>query len=304
MGKAKTNREWWHEKVGILQAQAVPFSGIHPSVIYDKNGFWPALKLAFMRHAMGVYAPIMAKKREEGAWGSLHFVDLCAGSGLTRLNAAFHPGKSIVVTGSALVGANDDRFDHYHFVELHKTSALALEARLAAKLPPEKFTVYHEAAETAVPKIVAAIGQWKNPHFLAFVDPEGLTEVTLPALKPLFDSGRGDFMFNYQYLAVKRVLPRQATAFFGSDGWKGKDSEALRSYLGERLKAFGRPVSSNMPVASGKGPYAYDMVYCAAQTKEGNPWLTNLDSDIQKRVEGIDGKMLESFVLDGQGTLF
>lgn len=308
MSKAKTNHEWWHEKAAQLQNQAAPFVGIDPQTVYEKKGFWPALKLVFMKYALGFYAPIMAKNRADGTWDSLHFIDLCAGSGLTKLNAAHYPGKSITVTGSALIGAHESRFDHYHVVEPHAASANALEARLGSKLPPDSFTVHAEPSSSAIPKIAASVrGTSRNPHFMAFVDPEGLTEVTLPSLQPLFDLGRGDFLFNYQYMAIRRIPEGLASAFFGSEDWpRSGPEQELQDYFLARLTYYGRPASMRLKVAAGKGSgrYAYDMVYCAAQTRDHNPWLKSLEAEVEKRMVGLDGARLENFILGGQQMLF
>src|SRR3989304_10310824 len=121
----KSNKMWWHEKVEQLQEQAKPFVSIHPDAIYAKEGFWPALKLTFMQFALGFYGPIMAKQRAEGRWEALHFVDLCAGSGLTQLHSKRSPGKSITVAGSALIGAHESTFDHYHLIEPDPAAARA-----------------------------------------------------------------------------------------------------------------------------------------------------------------------------------
>ncbi|HLF07672.1 MAG TPA: three-Cys-motif partner protein TcmP [Thermoplasmata archaeon] len=307
MGKAQKNEQWWHEKVVQLQKQAEPFAEIEPATIYTK-GFWAAIKLTFMKYALGFYAPIMAKNRADGLWDSLHFIDFCAGSGLTRLESGRYPGNTLTVTGSALIGAHESRFDHYHFAEPNKASANALRSRLAARVPAEKFTVYDEASGSAIPKIVAAIkAASKRPHFMGFVDPEGLTEVTLPSLVPLFEFGRGDFLFNYQYMGVRRIPEPAASAFFGSNDWPRTGPEVeLQEYFLSRLKAFGRPASLRLNIAAGKGSgrYAYDLVYCAAETKAKNPWLTNLQVEIEKRMAGLDGALLEDFILGGQRTLF
>jgi len=308
VAKAKTNQEWWHEKALQLQEQTKPFVGIDPDVIYEKPGFWPALKLVFMKYSLGFYTPIMSANRAAGIWDSLHFIDLCAGSGLTRLKAVHYPSKTVTVTGSALIGAHESRFDHYHLVEPHAASARALTARLASKLPAGSFTVYDEPSAAAIPKITANLqAVSRNPHFMAFVDPEGLTEVTLPSLHPLFDLGRGDFLFNYQYQAVRRVPQALATSFFGADEWPRIGPErGLQDYFLSRLRAFGRPASMRLSVAAGKGSgrYAYDMVYCAAQTRDGNPWLKSLETEVAKRMSGLDGAKLENFILGGQQMLF
>jgi three-Cys-motif partner protein len=308
MGKAKTNQDWWHEKVEQLVDQAKPFVGIEPEVVYEKDGLWPVLKLVFMKYALGFYAPIMDTMRQGGQWGSIHLIDLCAGSGLTRLRGADHKSKSITVTGSALIAAHEDRFDHFHFVEPNKKSAKALEARLAAKLPKEKFTVYNSSCRDALPLIIKDLKEnWSNPHFMAFVDPEGITETPLPELEPLLRFGRGDLLFNYQYMGVRRAGVANATAFFGDPGWPATGPEdGLRTFFLERLKHYGRPKSTVINVAAGEGHgrYAYDMVYSAAETKAGNPWLQSLQKEVDKRMQGMTGAMLESVIFGGQRMLF
>ncbi|HUR25275.1 MAG TPA: three-Cys-motif partner protein TcmP [Candidatus Thermoplasmatota archaeon] len=308
MGKAKSNQEWWHEKVDQLAEQAKQFTTVDPDVIYEKDGLWPVIKLVWMKQALGIYAPIMSRARENGQWGSLHLIDLCAGSGLTRLRGADHKGKTLTVTGSALIAAHDSRFDFYHFVEPGKKQAKALEQRLALKLPPGKFKVYPTTCKEALPLILKDLKEnWKNPHSMAFIDPEGVTETPLPELEPLLRFGRGDILFNYQYTGVKRAGQANADAFFGDPNWPANGSwEDVRNFFLKRLAHYGRPKSTVINVAAGEGhgPYAYDMVYCAAETKAGNPWLQNLESDIERRMQGMTGAFLEDVIFGGQTRLF
>lgn len=301
-----TNREWWIKRIDILRERADEVKQIEPEIVYDKSGFWPAIKLVFLQYALGFYAPIMRKQRDGGNWKRLHFIDLCGGSGLTRLHAKQRPG-SITVAGTALVGAYEQVFDHHHFVEPLPNEARALEKRLAAVLREGCYTVHQLPRDDAVQEIAATIAaEPGNAHFMAFVDPEGFKEITLPQLQPLFDLGRGDFLFNYQYMGVRRA-PDAATAFFGSDAWQACDSEEqLRQFFLHCLHERGRPKSLTVKVAAGKGSgrYAYDMVYAVSKTQGDNPWLRNLRNEIEGRCEGVDGTILEDWILGGQQTLF
>lgn len=306
MAKPLTNEEWWHKRFRMLEAQAEPLLEIEPDEVYDKNGLWPAIKLISMKYALGFYGPVMAKQVQDGNWDSLHFIDLCAGSGLTRLNSKQRDQK-VVVTGSAIIGAMEDKFDHYHFVEPRKTSAQALEKRLATLLPEDQYTVHNMKRADAIPVIASDIKESsRSPHYLAFVDPEGFTEITLPDLQPFFDLGRGDFMFNYQHLGAKRA-PEHATAFFGSDEWpKDGSPDDITQFFFERLKHYGRPAITSIDVIAGKGsgPYAYKMVYAAPKTASMNPWLQNLKKELDRRLHGMDGANLDRMILGGQRTLF
>ena len=68
---------------------------------------------------------------------------------------------------------------------------------------------------------------------------------------------------------------------------------------------YDRPATARQHVAAGKGSgrYAYEMVYCAAKTSGDNPWLLGFQSEVDKRMAGMDGTTLEKFI-HGQTTLF
>lgn len=298
--------EWWKKRVRLLEQIAEPVTGIHPDVLYDKAGFWPLIKLVVMEYLLGPYLDILKPRRARGQWDALHFVDLCSGSGLTRVTPKEKTptARPLTVAGSALIGAANPGFDHYHFVEPDARSASALEARLDAVLGPGRFTVHPLKAEEAIPRIVEAMQTGStNPHSLSFVDPEGLTEVTLADMSPLLSMGRGDVLFNFQYTTVKRAVDA-ADRFFGTPDWpKEGTDEAICDFFHGRLAALGRPECAPVQVVAGKGRYAYEVVYCAARTRSGNRWLRNLEKEIHRRVDGMHGRSLEA-ILFGQQTLF
>lgn len=302
----KENPTWWKDRVGLLKMTAERVSHIEPSVVYEKDGAWPLIKLVLIDNAFGVYFPNIRKHVGPGQWWpQVHFIDLNAGNGLTRVMGKLSGAH--LVAGTSILGAHRDRvfrerfgqaFDFYHFVEPHKPWAKVLEARLRAILPEDRFRVYDMPGAAAVAEIAkqmkATVGG-KPPHFMALVDPEGLKEISLPALDPLFSLGRGDFIFNFQYQGVKRA-PEWASTFFGDDAWpKDGDEDAIRAFFWSKLAKYGRPRTESFTVAAGEGSgrYAYEIAYSAAQTNSNNTWLTNLKADLDGRMAGIDGTMLD-----------
>ncbi|MBI4393697.1 MAG: hypothetical protein HY556_07885 [Euryarchaeota archaeon] len=302
---------WWRKRVGILSELGGKISDIEPDFCYEKQGYWPAVKLVIMQYLVGPYVKIMANQREAGRWDSLHYVDLCAGSGLTRVSPkklgtrkTGPRAKSITLAGSALIGANEPGFDLYHFVEPGLRKSNVLDQRLKKLLPPERIRTYRKPAEAAIPGIIEAMkARSTKPHFLAVADPEGLGEVTLTDLGALTNVGRGDFIFNFQFQGVNRAK-ESATRFFGTPAWpQGGNDEAVKGFFETRLADIGRPATVAFDVKSGKSRYAYEIVYSAAQTKGGNEWLWKIATDLRKRVDWISGRTLES-ILFGQDTLF
>lgn len=279
------------------------------------------MKLVVMQYALGgFYLPILRTQVARGNWDSLHYVDLCAGSGLTRLRPSMRDGEQVVkgakttlVAGTALIAADEERrataagkraFDSYHLVEPHKKSLAALQARLGKVLPQEKLHFYNERAGDAVADVAERIkGLSRNPHFLVVVDPNGLTEVTLPELEALLKLGRGDVLFNYQYMGLNRAKDA-ANEFFGTKDWPvdGSDDE-LKDYFHRRMAKLNRPATSYVDIKAGNGRYAYEVAYSAALTRSGSEWMDGFNESIDKRVQGLNGQDLER-VLFGQTTLF
>lgn len=299
------NHDWWKKRVGFLKTIAIKSANVDKEVVYSKNGLWPLIKLVNVDFALGFYLPIMNSQRSQGNWSELHYIDLMAGNGLTRVVG--ERSGSHLVAGTSLIGANchsknaGKAFDHYHFVEEHEPWARTLEARLGKILPPDSFTVYSEAPAVAVPKIVSRLGgtsATRKAHFFALVDPEGLTEITLPDLVPLFQFGRGDFLFNFQFTGPKRA-PECASKFFGDEDWPTNGTwEDIREFFWGKLAEHGRPrgESFRIDAGAGHGPYAYEMYYCAAKTASNNQWLKNFGTEFERRKQGIDGTRLDQLL--------
>lgn len=304
MGKPTANDEWWRKRYARLREKASRVEDVEPDTAYPKNGMWPAIKLVWMDYALGIYAPIMRRQREQRNFDTLHFIDLCAGSGLTTVETATRAPE--LIAGSALIGACDPSFDAYHFVEPHKKAAAVLEKRVSKVLPTGRFRVYCEPRADAVVKIVDRISsESARPHYLAFVDPEGFTEITLPQLKPLFSMSRGDFIFNFQHTGAKRAPPA-AAAFLGRPELEHRlgsmsPDDIIAVFL-DQLRSYGRPEVAWIPVETGTNAYAYGVVYAAVQTRRQNEWLQNFRSDVHRRMQGIDGANLAN-ILGGQRRL-
>lgn len=302
MARKKGLREWWDEKFDALQDLGRPVKEIQPEVLYTKEGMWPVIKLVMMRYALDMYTNIMRKRAGPGApWDSLHFIDLCAGSGLDKIQGREEDGQA-VIAGTALLGPEQGDFTHYHYAEPMDGPADALEARLTSTMPPDDFTLHREEHGAAIPEIVEDIeDKWDEPHFIALIDPEGLTEVTLPDLAPLTNLGRGDFLFNFQYQGPQRAKDA-AVDFFGWDEWPGDlTDEQVRTKFLEELEGLGRPMSKSYKVeAADDIRYAYDVVWCAARTTGENPWLDGFDESVRPRVEEVNGTDLEKWFFGGQ----
>jgi three-Cys-motif partner protein len=301
---AKATDDWWREKYALLRGLAEEVGDLAPGQTYAKNGMWPVIKLVWMQYALSIYVPILRSFRGPSTFDSLHFIDFSAGNGLTTVKPAKRDPQ--VVAGSALLGAWWSDFDHHHFVEPDREQAGVLEQRLLRLLPREGFSIYHLPRAQAVGEIVQAIrARARTPHYLAFVDPEGFTEVTLPQLRPLFELSRGDFLFNFQHVSAKRHGPT-AAAFLGRPEMEAAlprmEPGAIADVLREQLAAHGRPETVWIEVAKAESSYAYGVMYAAARTLGGNRWLENFRADVEKRMAGVDSAVLEDFLF-GQKRL-
>jgi three-Cys-motif partner protein len=276
----------------------VPARGILREIVYEA-GAWAVLKLVTLLHVHDIYLRIMANQRREGNWGRLFYIDLNAATGLVQIE-----GTRTVVAGSAIVGADTWRrgvansYDHFVYVEPNPRWAEALRARLIRWLPRDRFTVFEESADTAVPKIVEMLSKSRS-HYLSVFDPFAFQEGSWASYGRLLESTkRGDMVITFQTTMVKRSTPEIISSFFGPHvpDYKDSSEDRILNLFRDHLRPF-REVVENVKVRAGgsHGRYYYDLVYAVARTRRHNPFMQGI-VDLKSRVECLTGQQIDRMI--------
>lgn len=287
--------DWLSEKVEHVRAIAAGIRGIRRDVVYEA-GAWSILKLVTLLHLNDIYLSIMANQRALGHWDRLYYIDLNSATGLVRIE-----GTKTVVAGSAIVGADTWRrgpkraYDHYIFVEPKAEWASALDERLRSILPRDRFTVYAEGADTAVPKIIERLAE-ANSHYFSVFDPFAFQEGTWESYGKLLQATRrGDMVVTFQTTMVKRATPEIVHKFFGPYATEYRDlsEEGILSLFKNHLQPY-RAVVEHVRVAAGgkHGRYYYDLIYAVARTARGNPFMRGIQ-DLKERIESCTGEQID-----------
>jgi three-Cys-motif partner protein len=296
--KGASDYEWLSQKIDYLRKIAEPVREIHRDVLYEA-GAWSVLKLVTQDYLNDVYLSIMANQRRLGRWNRLFYIDLNSATGLVRIE-----NSRVVVAGSAIVGANtwkrgpDRAYDHYVFVEPRTEWVDALRARLTGILPSDRFTVYAEGADTAVPKIVAQLGETKS-HYLSVFDPFAFQEGTWDSYGRLLQqTGRGDMIVTFQTTMVKRATPEIVGRFFGAYATEYRDlpESGILDLFKRNLRPYRDVVEHVRITAGGRyGRYFYDLIYAVARTKRGNPFMRSV-AQLKDRIQALTGEQIDRMV--------
>jgi len=124
-------------------------------------GLWSHHKHVFLTKYLNAFTTSM-----RGKWESLHYIDLFAGEGITRLK-----GSGDLQWGSPLIAANARYpFDGIHVCEKNKRKYEALKKRLELIRPDVQMLCGD--ANRMVDEIIQKIPD--NSLSLAFLDPYGL----------------------------------------------------------------------------------------------------------------------------------
>jgi three-Cys-motif partner protein len=290
--------EWLSQKIDYLRAIAGPARGILRETLYIA-GAWAVLKLVTLLHVHDIYLRIMANQRREGNWEKLFYIDLNAATGLVQIE-----GTRTVVGGSAILAADTWRrgeansYDHFVYVEPNPLWAEALRARLVRWLPADRFTVFEEGADTAVPKIVEMLATSRS-HYLSLFDPFAFQEGTWASYGRLLESTkRGDMVITFQTTMVKRSSPEIISRFFGPHvpDYRDSSEDRILTLFRDHLRPLREVVESVKVRAGGShGRYYYDLIYAVARTRRRNPFMQGI-IDLKSRIERLNGQQIDRMI--------
>lgn len=185
-------------------------------LLVRKSGEWAERKHHYLNNYCGITTVSMRKKFK------LVYVDVMAGPGrckIEKTNEEF--------PGSPLVALNHD-FAEYIFIEENPELADALKKRIANHPKAGKVTVL---TENWIKVVEDRRLKFNNSTLaIVFVDPIGISEVPMSAMKKLARNIRIDLLVTIQYrLGIVRNLPQYLNAssnqtaldnFLGGPGWR------------------------------------------------------------------------------------
>jgi three-Cys-motif partner protein len=254
-------------------------------------GFWSLKKEIALMYWIWPFLQIASQH-----FDSYYYIDLFAGSGLMKANSSYFVGSPIVAVASTLA---DKKFDEYLCFEVDPPRRDALERR--AKIASKCFgtcspKVFEADCNIELERVLDEFCGQRRTCYLAFVDPEGISDLKWSTLHTLLAHGRGDLILNFPTLGLIRnfSLPKSEstlTAFFGDAKWKNVDPnpDNLVEYYKNRIAVvgYGRTID-NLPVMDELNHRLYDLIFAT-----GSRGMSNVIRDLKRRLDGIKTKDLK-----------
>jgi three-Cys-motif partner protein len=249
-------------------------------------GFWSIKKEIALMYWIWPFLQIASKYFE-----SFYYIDLFAGSGLMKAEDVFFVGSPIVAIGSTLL---DKKFSQYICIEADESRKVALEKRAAVAC--KKFgtcdaKIFHSDSNIALGNILRECCPSDKTCFLAFIDPQKITDLKWPTLHMLLTHGKGDLIINFPTMAIVRNLrvpeSRNAiTDFIGDPSWSQIEptAEAIVGYFEGKISLHRSKVDS-LPVKDEQGRRLYDLIF--ATDSQG---MKNVLDDLKNRLNKIKTK--------------
>jgi three-Cys-motif partner protein len=129
------------------------------------GGAWTREKLVYLRKYATAFMVAMSKKRTQGKWNRLIFIDLLCGPGIDVIDGEEHQGSPLIALSTI------PQFDHLFLGDIDAANVAALRERISSA---DQVRVSVEASDchTRAGAVVEQLAEWGELGF-AFVDPEG-----------------------------------------------------------------------------------------------------------------------------------
>ena len=211
-----------------------------------------------------------------------------------KAEAEFFVGSPIVAVGSAL--KESPQFSQYICMEANHERKTVLERRLTAACS-HFGTCGAKVSEADCNKQLDVVLKSCCPPsqrtcFLAFIDPQGYSDLKWSTVQRLLNQGKGDIVLNFPTMGINRNMPilehaQSLTEFFGDeDSWKDCTvEEALENYMlkiSER-KAF----VESIEVRDEMQHRLYDLIFAT-----GSQGMKNVFDDLKNRLNQIKTKTI------------
>lgn len=295
--------EWLRTKLDRLIEITDVVKKMTPNLYSEPDpayGFWSIKKEIALMYWAYPFQQI-AKKH----FKFFYYIDLFAGSGLMKAENSFFVGSPIVAVASTL---KTHQFSQYICMEADETRKKALEKRAEAAcnhFGTRKAQVFHADCNVQLESILKSYCAASDSCFLAFIDPQGYSDLKWKTVEKLLRHGKGDIILNFPTMGINRNLknPECAPAlseFFGDANWKVRDiDEALENYKFRLSQS--RKYVDNLEVKDEQQRRLYDLVF--ATNSQG---MRNALTDLKRRLDKIQTKTIRGLyavVAEGQKQL-
>ncbi len=179
-----------------------------------ESGGWTREKLTYLRKYAGAFMTAMAKKRQEGKWDGLVYIDLLAGPGICLDGQNQFEGSPLIAVGVK------PPFDHLFLGDKDPRNVGALERRVSPE-DHARVTLFCGDCNVVVREVVHRLST--KTLGLAFVDPEGF-EVNFETLRVLA-TRRVDVLYLFPSgIGIRRNLVKFAQQLHCpmDDFWNGR----------------------------------------------------------------------------------
>jgi three-Cys-motif partner protein len=249
-------------------------------------GFWSIKKEIALMYWIWPFLQIAPKY-----FDSFYYIDLFAGSGLMKAENVFFVGSPIVAIGSTLP---DKKFSQYICIEADKSRKIALEKRAAVAC--KNFgtcdaKIFHSDSNIELGNILRECCPSEKTCFLAFIDPQKITDLKWTTLLMLLTHSRGDLIINFPTMAIVRNLrvPESESAitdFIGDSAWPQiePNAEAILRYFESKISLHRSKVDS-LPIKDEQGHRLYDLIFAT-----GSQGMKNVLDDLKNRLNKIKTK--------------
>ena len=282
--------EWLQSKFGRLVEMTKIVSGeCQGQYSEPEYGFWSLKKEIALMYWIWPFLQIANQH-----FDSYYYVDLFAGSGLMKANSDYFVGSPIVAIGSTLP---EKKFKEYFCLEIDKSRWEALEKR--ASTAAKHFETYcpkifNVDCNEELTRILDDFCPKGRTCYLAFIDPEGISDLKWNTLHKLLVHGKGDIILNFPTSGIIRNFgqtksERALTDFFGNNVWKEMNPTAdnLVEYYKNRIAVadgFRRTVDS-LPVTDESNHRLYDLIFAT-----GSRGMSNVMADMKTKLNKIKTK--------------
>jgi three-Cys-motif partner protein len=272
------------------------------SVADPEYGFWSIKKEIALMYWIYPFQQIASN------WfKSFYYIDVFAGSGLMKADNSFFVGSPIVAVNSTL---RDKKFSQYICIELDEARKIALEKRMTAvcnHFGTSKARIFHADCNTQLERILRECCPTDSTCFLAFVDPQGFSDLKWNTLQKLMTHGKGDIILNFPTMGVSRnsVIPECATTltdFMGDDEWidMSDNTDEMLMHFKENMARYRSQVDS-LEVKDEQNRRLYDLIFAT-----NSIGMKNALDDLKNRLNKIqtkDIRGLYAVVAEGQKQL-
>jgi three-Cys-motif partner protein len=263
-------------------------------------GFWSVKKLIAINYLIPKFGDLASK----GGLTNCFYLDVLAGSGITRVEKEILPGSAIVALASETTAPH---FRRYYFIEKDLAKANLLRSRLArvaADRGNREFEVRSGDCNKILPEVLDHIYREgsESSCFLALFDPEGYSETSWSTVQMLLGRGRGDLIFNFTEGVARNVQKAKSDAtyipalheYFGerSDAWLHLEGyESLVEHYVQRLLVVNgmKRIVSRIDVRDDKNRPLYALLIAT-----GSTGVANIIQTLKKRLDPIRVRDIEA----------